>query len=105
MSGIDVSTHELAEATASTSKTPLEDVLKVWHGLGMVVKTQLSQRKGVRLGALGTFSMTITGDPTFVMAPELSSQFKLKFKSMGSPDNIPTTSINFTQLAQVSDRA
>ena len=98
---IDVSTHELGEQTCRllNSKVPIEDVLKVWYGCGAVVSAQLQQRKGVRLGALGTFSLTSGGEPTFVMAPELASQFKIKFRPLGAADNIPTTSINFTQLS------
>jgi len=70
--------------------------------VGIVIKTQLMQTKGVRLASVGTFSLTRSGEPTFVAANELTTQYKLKFRPIGAPDNIPTTALNMTQLAQVA---
>ena len=57
---MDVSTHQLAELASKALRdvATLEDVLSTWHGVGKVIKQQLVQMKGVRITALGTFTLT-----------------------------------------------
>jgi hypothetical protein len=59
----------------------------------------MSQRKGVRLPTFGTFTFDLKGEPCFIMANDLSTQFKLKQRACPTADQkIPTTAINFTQV-------
>ena len=60
MKNMDVSTHQLAELASKALKgvATLEDILSAWHGVGKVIKQQLVQMKGVRITALGTFTLT-----------------------------------------------
>ena len=56
----DVSTHQLAELASKALRdvATLDDVLSTWHGVGKVINQQLVQMKGVRITALGTFTLT-----------------------------------------------
>ena len=108
MSGIDVSTHQIAEVTFQEVKShgksvkinlTLEDVLTVWHAIGSLVKIQLSQRKGVKLPQLGTYSLSTTGDPVFIISGELANQYKLKQRAQSASEKVPTSLLNFMQLS------
>lgn len=56
---MDISTHQLAEIAfkALGGAATLDEVLLTWHGIGKLVRTQLLSNKGVRLTALGTFTL------------------------------------------------
>lgn len=64
------------------------------------MKAQLSQRKAVRLSAFGTFTFNIRGEPAFIISQEFANQFKLKQRSMPTPDNVPTAAANFALVSQ-----
>ncbi|RYG62823.1 DUF4496 domain-containing protein, partial [archaeon] len=68
--------------------------------IGNVLKQQLVQRKAVRLTSFGTFTFTTKGEPTFIVAPEFSNQFKLRQRVQGPPSNVPTAAINFAAVQQ-----
>ena len=57
---MNISTHQLAEQAfkALGGSIALEEVLSAWHGIGKVIRTQLIQKKGVRITAFGTFTLT-----------------------------------------------
>lgn len=57
---MNISTHQLAEQAfkALGGSIALEEVLSAWHGIGKVIKAQLVQKKGVRITAFGTFTLT-----------------------------------------------
>ena len=57
---MNISTHQLAEQAfkALGGSIALEEVLSAWHGIGKVIKAQLIQKKGVRITAFGTFTLT-----------------------------------------------
>ena len=57
---MDISTHQLAELAfkALGSTATLDEILSTWHGIGKLIRTQLVSSKGVRLAALGTFTLT-----------------------------------------------
>eukprot|EP01038_Epipyxis_sp_PR26KG_P009178 gene9178-12377_t len=100
MDEIDVSTHQLCELTCKSlnDKISLEEILTVWHGIGPVVAQQLQIRKGVRLNSFGTFSLSTSLEPVFVISNELTSQFRIKQRPQPNLENIPTSSLNFAQL-------
>lgn len=57
---MDISTHQLAEITfkALGGVATLDEILLTWHGIGKLIRTQFVSNKGVRLTALGTFTLT-----------------------------------------------
>ena len=85
MSG-DLSTLQLCELVKSSlgAKSSLDEVLKIWHSVGTVVKTQLKAGKGVRLQQLGLFSLTPAGKPIFAPSADLLRSYKLKARAMPS---------------------
>ena len=99
---MDISTHQLAELAykALGTSTTLDEILSTWHGIGKLIKTQLFSSKGVRITALGTFTLT-SGEPTFLMSTDFGKQNSLKQRTSGSADNIPTSALNYEQLGGI----
>lgn len=95
-----VATFNIAESVhkAVGGKVSLDGLLAVWYTIGMVVQSQLSVRKGVKLAGLGTFTLTATNEPIFILTNEFMNKYKLKQRSMGKSDNIPLTTLNYVQL-------
>lgn len=58
---IDLSTQSFSEQIATRLKIPLDNVIKTWHGIGLVIRDQMVNKKGVKLDGFGTFSFTRTG--------------------------------------------
>ena len=100
MSNAQVATYNIAEAVhkAVGGKVSLDGLLAVWYTIGLVVQSQLSVRKGVKLAGLGTFSLTAANEPIFILSNEFMNKYKLKQRSMGKSDNIPLTTLNYVQL-------
>ena len=105
MSGIDLSTYQLAEGTseAFSGKVPIDDILKVWFAIGPIVYNQLKLSKGIRVSTLGTFTLDVSGQPLFLISNEMQSQFKLKQKSPGLQDTITVSSLNMAQVGADSN--
>ena len=105
---IDISTHQLQEATAKAlekEKISLDDVINAWHAVGSLVKQQLFVGKGVRITAFGTFSIIGGKEPLFQMATDFGRQNSLKQKALtGAPDNIPITALNYASLGEMVDK-
>ena len=105
---IDISTHQLQEATAKAlekEKVTLDDVINAWHAVGSLVKQQLFIGKGVRITAFGTFSIIGGNEPLFQMATDFGRQNSLKQKALtGTPDNIPITALNYASLGEMLDK-
>lgn len=123
ISHIDVSTFSLAEATCSAlgGKASLDDVLSVWHAIGLslnlttaiynhssflsfsniglCVRTQLCMKRGVKLAAFGTFTLSTSNDPVFVLSAEMEKQCKVKQKTTVPVGNVGISALNFQQLA------
>eukprot|EP00605_Chrysophyceae_sp_TOSAG23-4_P001099 GSChrysophyteH1.ASY1.ANO1.1205.1 assembled CDS len=99
-----LSTAQLCELSAASlgSRVSVDECLQGWHCVGKVVLKQLSSGRGVRLPALGTFTMTPSGIPTFVASQEMVKNYKLKVRPNDAAGNIPVTSLNFSQLSQFS---
>ncbi len=100
MSNAQVATYNIAEAVhkAVSGKISLDGLLAVWYTIGLVVQSQLSVRKGVKLAGLGTFSLTAANEPIFILSNEFMNKYRLKQRSMGKSDNIPLTTLNYVQL-------
>ena len=105
---IDISTHQLQEATAKAlekEKVTLDDVINAWHAVGLLVKQQLFLGKGVRITAFGTFSIIGGKEPLFQMATDFGRQNSLKQIALtGTPDNIPITSLNYASLGEMLEK-
>ena len=79
-----------------------EQVLKVWHSLGLVVREQMGRKKGVRLDKFGSFGFDIVGEPCFNISSEFSRSYRVRQTPIPTHDNAPISKINFTQLSKVS---
>ena len=105
MSEIDISTHQLCEQVCSsfgTKKLSLDMVMKVWHAMGTVIKSQLLQKRGVRLDKFGTFSFARSREPIFNIASDFAQLYRLQQSATPTMDNISSAKLNLTQLASVS---
>jgi hypothetical protein len=133
MTSIDVSTYSIAESVCAgmNGRVAFEDVLAVWHAIGECaisdslllpispcfaecicclwlpvggcVKSQLAQRKAVKLRMLGTFTLSNTQPalPVFVMGGDMAAAFKLKQTSTPPISSIPTSNLNLVQLSEI----
>jgi hypothetical protein len=45
---------------------------------GDSVRSQLLQQKGVKLSSFGTFTLSNSGDPVFIISGDLATHFNLK---------------------------
>jgi hypothetical protein len=58
---IDLSTQTFCELTASNLKSNLDNVIRTWRSIGVIVRNQLASGRGIRLDSLGSFSFTVKG--------------------------------------------
>mmetsp|Transcript_9325 Transcript_9325/g.14050 ORF Transcript_9325/g.14050 Transcript_9325/m.14050 type:complete len:1135 (+) Transcript_9325:93-3497(+) len=100
---IDLSTQQISESVHYSLRNivSLEEVLKLWHTLGLVVREQLIQKKGVRLEKLGYFGFDVMGCPCFNVANEFMRTYKVRHVPTPTSDNIPISKLNFTQLSRM----
>lgn len=103
MEEIDISTNQLCEQVAESlpARLTFDTVLAVWHAVGTVVKTQMSQKRGVRLDKLGMFTFSRSGAPIFNVAQDFSALYRVNQVATPAMDTISSNKLNLTQLQQV----
>jgi Ca2+-binding EF-hand superfamily protein len=74
----------------------------VWHAVGLLVREQMEQRKGVRLEKFGSFSFDIMGDPCFNVSTEFKRTYRVRQVAIPTHDNTPISKLNMTQLGRMS---
>jgi calcyphosin len=84
-----------------------EQVLKVWHSVGLAVREQMENRKGVRLEKFGSFGFDIMGEPCFNISTEFGRTYRVRQTPIPTHDNAPISKLNITQVSRISgiDRA
>ena len=85
----------------------MTQVMKLWHSIGNIVRSQMEQRKGVKLDHFGSFSFDILGEPCFNVSADFKRTYKVRQTEIPSHDNSPVSKLNLTQLSRMTglDRA
>ena len=69
MESIDISTHDLIDASCDTgqsaSSVTLETATQIWYAIAKTLNENLAAKKGTKLPSLGLVSVTQDGVPTF----------------------------------------
>ena len=101
---IDLSTQQICEGVHRSMGTvvTMSQVMKLWHSIGGIIRTQMEQKKGVKLDHFGYFSFDILGEPCFNLSAEFKRTYKVRQTEIPSHDNFPVGKLNLTQLSRMT---
>lgn len=101
---IDLSTQQVCEGVHRSMGTVISmtQVMKLWHSIGTIIRSQMEQRKGVKLDHFGSFSFDILGEPCFNLSAEFKRTYKVHQTETPSHDNSPVAKLNLTQLSRMT---
>lgn len=80
----------------------MTQVMKLWHSIGNIIRSQMEQRKGVKLDHFGSFSFDILGEPCFNVSADFKRTYKVHQTEIPSHDNSPVSKLNLTQLSRMT---
>jgi hypothetical protein len=101
---IDLSTQQVCEGVHRSMGTvvSMTQVMKLWHSIGNIIRSQMEQRKGVKLDHFGSFSFDILGEPCFNVSADFKRSYKVHQTEIPSHDNSPVSKLNLTQLSRMT---